>query len=111
MLPGGGVEKGESATQAALREVQEELGLVLNSTALKPIFFMYRPPHDETGERADYFFAVNSWAGEPTINEPHKCDELVWFQLDKLPESVPEYVRVAITRWLRGDIFSDYGWE
>jgi 8-oxo-dGTP diphosphatase len=71
---------------------------------------MYRPPHDETGERADYFFVTDTWTGGPKINEPHKCDELAWFPLANLPDSVPEYVRVAVGHWLNGQIYSEFGW-
>jgi len=111
MLPGGSVESDESIKQACVREVKEEVGIDIDPDDLVPAFFMYRPPHDETGPRADYFFVTDKWQGEPTIGEPHKCDELAQYSLDDLPETVPEYVRVAITGWLRGEVFSDFGWE
>ncbi len=36
-LPGGGIEKGESAVEAALREVREELGIVLDAGQCRQI--------------------------------------------------------------------------
>lgn len=111
MLPGGGVEKGEPITAAGIREAKEEVGVNIAAADLKPAHFMYRPPHDETGERADYFFVTDRWEGEPKINEPHRCDELAWFPLAELPNSVPEYVRVALGHWLSGEIYSEFGWQ
>jgi 8-oxo-dGTP diphosphatase len=111
MLPGGGVEKDEPITMAGVREASEEVGVDMEANDLQPAHFMYRPPHDETGERADYFFVTDTWTGEPRINEPHKCDELAWFPLKNLSDSVPEYVRVAINHWLNGVVYSEFGWE
>lgn len=111
MLPGGGVRSNEPISAAGVRELQEEVGVGVEVEDLKPIHCMYRPPHDETGVRADYFFVTDTWEGEPKINEPHKCDQLSWLPLNDLPDSVPEYVRVAIGHWLGGRIYSEYGWS
>lgn len=36
-------------------------------------------------ERINYFFTVDRWNGEIKNNEPNKCDDLKWFDLDGLP--------------------------
>lgn len=111
MLPGGGIEQGEPPKQAGVREAAEELAIDIAITDLKLAHIMYRPPHDETGERVDFFFVTTLWDKEPIINEPHKCDELAWFSLNNLPESVPEYIRVAIAHWQHGVHYSEFGWD
>jgi ADP-ribose pyrophosphatase YjhB (NUDIX family) len=47
-------------------------------------------------QRVDWFFVCDAWRGEPTILEPHKCAELAWFDLDGLPERVPDYETLAL---------------
>jgi 8-oxo-dGTP pyrophosphatase MutT (NUDIX family) len=94
----GHVELGETATGAAVREAREELGLQLVPRALTPIAVMQRTDGTDNPleQRVDWFFACDEWAGEPQILEPRKCAELAWFELDALPERMPEYERMAL---------------
>ena len=34
----------------------------------------------------DYYFDLKEWDGTPKIMEPNKCDELIWADIDNLPE-------------------------
>lgn len=110
MLPGGGVEERESPLKATVREAREELGIEINEQDLQPVHIMSRGPHDDTGPRVDYFFEVTVWEGEPENLEPHKCDELRWYDLNDLPESVPLYVRVALKNAQKTTIYSEFDW-
>lgn len=110
-VPSGHVEKGELPSQGLIREVKEEVGLDLDPSKIRLVHTMYRTAHDITGDRADYFFVVSDWSGEPSIAEPDKCDDLQWFPIDQLPENTMHHVRDAIDYWQRDVNFSEYSSE
>jgi 8-oxo-dGTP pyrophosphatase MutT (NUDIX family) len=103
----GHVERGESLTQAAIREAREEAGVGLDAAGLEAVHVMHRR---SGGERVDFFLAVRRWAGEITNCEPHKCDDLSWHRLDSLPANVIPYVRHALACVAAGQTFSEFGW-
>jgi ADP-ribose pyrophosphatase YjhB (NUDIX family) len=111
MVPSGHVERGESLTDAVMREVMEEVGIGIERENLRLVHTMYRPAHDATGERADFFFEARAWRGEPRNREPEKCDEVAWFPLNALPENIVGYLRVALAAVERGDPLSEPGWR
>jgi 8-oxo-dGTP diphosphatase len=91
----GHVERGETAYDAAHREVLEELGIT--DVALHFEFSMQRTQHaDPIDERIDFFFTARSWSGEPTIMEPDKSAELRWCPLDDLPDPVVPHELLAL---------------
>ncbi|MCG2910013.1 MAG: NUDIX domain-containing protein [Stygiolobus sp.] len=105
----GHVEARESATNAIIREAMEEAGIKLSREDLVLTHVMHR---FENQERVDFFFSVIKWIGEPTIKEPNKAEALRWFELNKLPENLVPYVRQAIDLGLlKGQIYSEFGWE
>ena len=106
-VPSGHVEAGELPLDGLLREGLEEVGITLNKEDVKLVHTMYRTKHDETGDRADYFFVVDKWRGEIQNMEPHKCDDLGWFPLDELPENVMHHVGVALDLYLKGITYSE----
>src|SRR3989344_9445258 len=83
-VPAGHVDAKELPIMAGIREAKEEVGLEVNMKDVQFAHALYRTAHDETGDRADYFFVVNKWNGEPKIMEPEKCDDLQWFPMNKL---------------------------
>ena len=95
-LPAGHVEAGELPLAALVRETKEEIDASINLEDAKLVYTMYRPKHDETGERVDLFFSVKKWAGEIKIVEQNKCDDIQWFPLDNLPKNIIPYVKDAI---------------
>lgn len=106
-LPAGKVEAGESLPAAAVREVAEEVGVVVAPTALRHVHTTHAvAPGVEA--RVGVFFEAREWRGEPVVREPDKCSGLAWFGLDALPEDLLEYAAIG----LRAEgTFSVHGWD
>lgn len=80
---GGKFEPGESATMAAVREIEEESGVVVDPSDLDrrgDLFYLF--PGRPAWSQRSTVFVVTRWRGEPSPS-----DELdpVWFDLDDLP--------------------------
>lgn len=80
---GGGVEEGESVEKAAVREVHEEVGLVVAESDLEKratIRFSFEGKPEWS--RVAHVFVARRWDGDPK-----ESDEMApeWFTLDSLP--------------------------
>lgn len=109
-FPGGGVDGYEPVTLATIREAQEEIGVVIHPDDLKFMHvFHFTREHDV--EYVNFFFEVQSWQGNIENKEPDKCDELVWFDLNHLPDKIlPSHLHV-LTMMQQNIQFSEYGWK
>jgi len=105
----GHVDAGETFTQAIIREAFEEAGIKLLEKDLKILHVMHRKSIDS--ERVDIFFTANEWIGDLKNKEPHKCSELKWFDVNKLPENVIPYIRKVIQNIKSKKIYSEFGWQ
>ena len=54
----------------------------------------------------DIYFEVNNFKGEITRNEPDKCSELKWCDINKLPYDLIDFQAEAIKNWQNGIKFS-----
>lgn len=82
--PGGHIEAWESAAETAVREVEEETGLVIKSPR---IVGLTEDMFAEEGKHYVTLWLVAHWiSGEPVIREPTKCSQLCWADLDDLPQ-------------------------
>jgi len=80
---GGKLEPGETAVQAAVREVEEESGLIVRAADLESFGRLtYLFPHREAWSQISHVFVCSEWAGTP-----RESDELnpVWFEVGALP--------------------------
>ena len=82
-FPGGHLEFKETPEEAAMREVLEETGLVVQNPKLIAV------THDifekEDKHYMTLFMKVDYTGGEPQLLEPHKCDVWQWFEWNNLP--------------------------
>lgn len=108
----GHVDQGETFTQCVIREAKEEAGVTLKPADLRVIHLMHRNSGAiENNERVDVFFIAEKWEGEITNNEPNKCDDLSWFDLDNIPKNVIPYIRQAIEGFKNKIYYSEHGWQ
>lgn len=99
----GHLEVGESLLEAAVREAGEELGIAVVLDDLEPLTAMHRRHGSEANEqRLDAFFALRTWGGTPSIQEPDKCAQLRWFPLGELPTPVVPHELAVIQRLVGG---------
>ena len=107
-VPAGHLDGNEPVVHAAIREAREEVGVEIARHDLAVVGVMHRRADDE---RIDFFVAARRWEGEPRNGEPHKCDQLLWADLDRLPGNVIPYVRRALENYRRGRWFDSFGWS
>ena len=80
---GGKLEPGEDARTAAVREVQEELGVFVDPADLEPISLITYPfiDRDEWSQRS-HGFLVRRWTGTPVVSEELSPR---WFPVGRIP--------------------------
>jgi 8-oxo-dGTP diphosphatase len=107
-LTGGHLDGNETATQAAVREAQEELGITIDPTDLQ---FVNVSHLITNSERIHFTFVAKKWKGEPRNNETEKADDAQWFSIDKLPENTMEVSRETINWYRNNNIYTEFGWD
>ena len=113
-VPAGHLDGCESASAAMAREVREETGIIIDTQNLRVVHVMHRNISRDSlapEERVDFFLSADRWDGKPLIMEPTKCDELAWYPIDNLPGNVVPYVQAALTAYLSGQYYSEFGWQ
>lgn len=109
-VPAGHVELGESFTDTLLREVQEEIGIVIRREDARAVHILHRKSDIHREERVDTFFLVTRWEGEIENRETEKCSDLSWHPIDRLPENTIPYIREALECIQQGIFYSESGW-
>ncbi|MFC1629717.1 NUDIX domain-containing protein [Patescibacteria group bacterium] len=104
-FPAGHLDGKETLKQGVVREVKEEIGIILDPADLELIHVMNRKMPNN--ERVDFFFAIKKCHGEPKIMEPDKCDDLSWFKLNNLPQNIVPYIKQAIDSFQKNIIYSE----
>lgn len=82
-FPAGGIEPGESAEQAAVRETLEETGLTVEAVKL-----LGERVHPKTG-RAMSYTACEAVAGEAHVADAEELAEVAWVAHGEIADYVP----------------------
>lgn len=106
-LMGGHVEDNENPIDAAIREAKEELGLNLEKKNLE--FKMIMPVFPD---HIYIYFECKQFNGEPTNCETNQCDDIRYFDIDKLPKNTIEADLKALSSiYGKNKNFDTFGYE
>ncbi len=109
-LPSGKLDAGESILDAAVREAEEEVGVLISPDDLRHVHTLHvngSGPEPRLG----VFFETQRWVGEPVNREPKKCSSIAWFATDELPGNLIAYPAAGIRSYLTGSTFEVLGWS
>ena len=100
-LPAGHIDEGETQFDALIREAQEELGINIDPKNILNSYVVLRRNFFEIDGKQlepyiDYYFDIEEFEGVPKIMEEDKCDELIWADVDNLPEPFINYEGVFL---------------
>jgi 8-oxo-dGTP diphosphatase len=111
-LPGGNVELHESLSHACIRESYEELGIQIAPEDLEFVTLSHIKNIclENCQEYMLVTFKANSWKGEIFNKEPEKHSELVWFDLNELPNNLAPFARETLKAFQEKQVFSEHGW-
>ena len=97
-FPAGGIEDGETAEDAAVRETLEETGLTVQSVKL-----LGERVHPKTGRLMSYT-ACTVVEGEAHVADADELDAVAWVTLDEIPQYVPYGLFEPVQEYLDGEL-------
>ena len=104
-LPAGHIDEGENAIDAVIREAREELSIEIIEEDIVDSFVANRR-NKSLRPYFDVYFEISSYKGQIKINEPDKCSELKWCDINNLPYDMIDFEVEAIKNRQQGITFS-----
>ncbi len=105
-LPSGHIDEGELPSEAMIRELKEEVGLIVSRTAILPVHTMYRIA-DSGRTYIDYYFEIKNYKGEALNKEPEKCSQLAWLEFKEDSSELINGVKIALSLTAKGVAISE----
>ena len=105
-LPGGKIEGVEFAKDALVREVFEEVGVVVNRKALQLVHITHRKLKSVI--EIIFIFKAVDWSGEMVVKEPEKFREAIWLPADEAPERLTAVLKYTLDRIAKGKLYSEF---
>ena len=104
---GGSVELDEQVEDAAKRELFEETGLVAEELDLFGVFSgedcHYVYPNGDEVSNVDIVYVCKKYTGTLRC-QTGEVDDLRFFSVDEIPESISPPVRKALMKWVNGKL-------
>lgn len=95
-LPGGALNRKESAVAAAKRELHEETGIIADTNELMYLATLSRPDYDIPFTAPVYALHVKAAALPERIFSPREVQEIGWFNRSELPAPLSGTVIAAL---------------
>ena len=110
-FPGGLVEEDESIIDAAARETQEEVGVIVAPADFR-LTHVLDVQKGGTNDKSihGFYFMAHRWKGEAFNNEPTKIADVQWFSLQELPEAITEHALLGIEAIKQSKTYMQSGW-
>ena len=112
VVPMGGLDEGETPLQAVIREAAEEVNITLKPEDLRLAHVMYRKHTQPDGYffyQQDLFFVARQFTGIIQNLEPHKADDVRFFNLKELPQNLSPFIDHAMRHILAEVPYSEFG--
>lgn len=105
-IPGGSLEVGETFEHGAIRELQEECGIIIKYPEVIAITNNLKTYAEEGVHFISIILLAKSFSGIPKLQEVDKHSELLWVDPRKLPEPHFEASRRGVDCYLSGNLYS-----
>jgi mutator protein MutT len=105
-IPGGRLELGETFEQCAIRELHEEHGITILEPRVIAVTNNLETYRSEGVHFISVILVAKAFEGEPVINEPDKCEEILWADPRDLPQPHFDASRLAIECYLNGKVYT-----
>lgn len=106
-LPGGGVDGNETVPQAAAREAQEELNIMVRPEDVRVAHAQHHIVK-QGHEAIAFFVEITRWQGQVCNVEPDKCEHIKWVPASELPQDMVPHAAVALEYMDKNIFYSDY---
>jgi 8-oxo-dGTP diphosphatase len=106
-IPGGHLETGETFEECAIREVKEEHGITIKLPKVIAVANNLETYRNEGLHYISIILLAGSFSGKPMINEPDKCEEILWVDPTDLPQPHFDASSLGVKCFLENKFYVD----